>query len=216
MRSYVPLALLVGLASLLITGCGSGGAPDSREERVLVDGVDTEAVEVRLPLRGDSAPTPPDGLVNQNGDPAGFERLPDGPVFLAFVYTRCPDATMCPRITRRMRGLHRDLRERDDSPVSFLLVTLDPAHDTPATLRRYAERHDLDPSDFELWTGPPDTVNKLHDRYKMTAMRPDEADDGPLMHNLRLYLIDRRGTVRGIWPGNDWAVDEVLRRYRSL
>lgn len=215
MSPRTPFVVVIGLSCLLMTGCGSDAGSGSGEEVVLVDGVDTQAVEARLPLRGDSAPGIPEGMVNQNGEPAGFETLSDGPVFLAFIYTRCPEARMCPLITRRMKGLHRELREGDDSPV-FLLATLDPEHDTPAVLRRYADRHDLAPSDFELWTGPPSIVKKLHDRYNMSALRPDEADDGPMVHNLRLYLIDRRRTVRGIWTGNDWEPDGVLERYRSL
>lgn len=207
---------LLGLSCLLVVGCGSDGGSDPGDDVVMVDGVDTQVVEVRLPLQGDSAPGIPKGLVNQNGEPAGFESLPEDPVFLAFIYTRCPEARMCPLITRRMKALHRDLRAEDDSPASFLLATLDPAHDTPAVLRRYAERHDLDPSSFELWTGPPPAVAQLHDRYNMTALRPDGTADQPLVHNLRLYLIDRERTIRGIWTGNDWEPDEVLERYRSL
>lgn len=212
-RTSFPLGVLLCL--LLVAGCGPGDSAPG-ENAVEVEGIDTGAVEVRLPLQGDSAPVLPDGLVNQNGEPAGFEPPPGKPTFLAFIYTRCPNARMCPLITRRVRRLQEQVRSARSSPASFVLVTLDPAYDTPAVLRRYADRHDLDRTDIELWTGPPEAVEQLHDRYNITAVRPDNAEGDPLVHNLRLYLIDRRGTIRAIWTGNDWTVDEVLKRFRSL
>ncbi len=214
-RSRASFPVLVFLSLFLITGCGSGDSPPG-ENAVRVDGIDTGAVEVRLPLQGDSAPEVPTGVVAQNGNPAGLERLQDGVVFLAFIYTRCPNARMCPLITRRMRQLQQKVRSEGSPAASFVLATLDPTYDTPAVLRSYADRHDLDRTDFELWTGPPGAVKQLHERYNITAVRPENAEDDPLVHNLRLYLIDRRGTIRAIWTGNDWTVDEVHRRLRSL
>lgn len=214
-RSRPAWLVVVFLFLLPVAGCSTDESSPGGDA-VRVDGIDTGAVEVRLPLQGDSAPEVPEGVLEQDGNPAGLNRLPDGVVFLAFIYTRCPNARMCPLVTRRMQRLQKKIRSGGSSPASFVLATLDPAYDTPAVLRSYADRHDLDRTDFELWTGPPEAVKELHERYNITAVRPENAEDDPLVHNLRLYLIDRRGTIRGIWTGNDWTVDEVHRRLGSL
>ena len=58
-------------------------------------------------------------------------------VLVFFGYTHCPD--VCPltldRLTRALRTIGRDARD-----VRVLLVTLDPARDTPAALKAYATR----------------------------------------------------------------------------
>jgi protein SCO1 len=76
-------------------------------------------------------------LTDHDGRPVSLRSYRGAPVLLFFGYTHCPD--VCPltldKLTRALRtagGATKDVR--------ILLVTLDPARDTPAALKAYASR----------------------------------------------------------------------------
>lgn len=76
-------------------------------------------------------------LTDHDGRAVTLESYRGAPVLLFFGYTHCPD--VCPltldRLTRALRTAGRGARD-----VRILLVTLDPARDTPAALKTYAAR----------------------------------------------------------------------------
>src|SRR5689334_18410014 len=53
------------------------------------------------------------------------------PLLVSFVYTRCPVATPCPLTMQRLAAEHAA------HGINVLVVTPDPAHDTPAVLHAY-------------------------------------------------------------------------------
>ena len=83
------------------------------------------------------APAAEFALTDHDGRAVSLRSYRGAPVLLFFGYTHCPD--VCPltldRLTRAIRTLGRDARD-----VRVLLVTLDPARDTPAALKAYATR----------------------------------------------------------------------------
>lgn len=78
-----------------------------------------------------------------------------------FVYTNCPD--ICPLLSFRMKQLQDRLRDEQllGTHVQLLSFTVDPARDTPAVLREYAERFQADPAGWRFLTGPEDEVTRL-------------------------------------------------------
>ena len=76
-------------------------------------------------------------LTDHDGRAVSLRSYRGAPVLLFFGYTHCPD--VCPltldRLSRALRAAGRDARD-----VRILLVTLDPARDTPAALKTYAAR----------------------------------------------------------------------------
>ena len=80
-------------------------------------------------------PLPDTRFVDQDGRPFRFAQLKDQYVVMAFIYTRCKDARMCPLITSKFAQLQKRL----PANVRLVEVTLDPDFDKPAVLRKYAE-----------------------------------------------------------------------------
>lgn len=85
----------------------------------------------------ETAPAADFALTDHDGRAVSLRSYRGAPVLLFFGYTHCPD--VCPltldRLTRALRsagGAAKDVR--------ILLVTLDPARDTPAALKTYAAR----------------------------------------------------------------------------
>src|SRR5215510_11335817 len=65
---------------------------------------------------------------------------------LAMVYTTCEAA--CPIIVSLMQLIEAALPPELRPDVGFVLVTFDPARDTPAVLSAYGTRMDLDPGSW--------------------------------------------------------------------
>src|SRR5689334_11247849 len=93
--------------------------------------------EFRLPQPGDAVPD--FALINQNGQHIDLKQYQGKVVLLTFIYTRCPFADYCPRISGLFADLNRKLLESPElaGRTHLLSVSFDPAHDTPAVLRKY-------------------------------------------------------------------------------
>jgi protein SCO1/2/putative membrane protein len=118
-----------------------------------------------------------------------------GKVWVAgFVFTRCQMS--CPKITESMAELQRLLRHTDVQLVSF---SLDPGHDTPEVLQRYAAGWRADPDRWWFLTGDKDAIYRIVEESHLS--RPQEVPEAPIgeriTHTNRLLLVDRQGKIRG-------------------
>ena len=155
---------------------------------------------------------PPFVLVDQAGDTLHSDDLLGRSWVASFIFTHC--AGVCPLITSRMAQLRDSLHARSwlGRDVRLVSFTVDPARDTPAVLRAYAQRFGGSPP--EAWaflTGsPPEAVRALiQEGFRLTAVAPNTAADAPstdeyqVNHSPRVVLVDARGVVRGIYQGTD-------------
>jgi protein SCO1/2 len=140
-------------------------------------------------------------LVERSGRPLTSASL-RGKVWVAdFIFTTCGGA--CPAMTARMARLRREVP--DD--VVFVSFTVDPAHDTPEALSRYAASFKAD----DTWlfvTGPQKELYGLStEGFKLAAMEvpPEEQKegDGPFLHSQKFVLVDRSGEIRGYYDSTD-------------
>src|SRR5438128_1905815 len=79
----------------------------------------------------------------------------DGYVWVAsFIFTRCSGP--CPAVTASMAKLQKEFADKED----FMLVTfsVDPEHDTPEVLKRYADSFRADPKCWLFLTGNRDEI----------------------------------------------------------
>lgn len=112
--------------------------------------------------------TPPRDFALEAAD-RGTVRLSDfrgRAVLLFFGYTSCPDA--CPLTMTRLRRVMELLGERRRD-VQVLLVTVDPAVDTPRRLREYVQGFDLG---FVGLTGAPETLTETARSFGAWAGEP--------------------------------------------
>jgi protein SCO1 len=148
-------------------------------------------------------------LVERSGRPLSLADLRGRPWVADFIFTQCGGA--CPAMTARMARLRRDV-----SPdVQFVSFTVDPAHDTPEVLARYAANFRAD----EGWlfvTGPAKDLYALSVAgFKLAAMEvpPGEqaaGGDGPFLHSSKLVLVDGAGVIRGYYDSTDEAAMRTL------
>lgn len=103
-------------------------------------------------------------------------------VVINFIYTSCPDS--CPLETARLAEVQAILGDRVGRDVFMYSITIDPQHDTPEVLKKYAERYQIAPGWLFL-TGKEADITLL--RKKLGLYIP-EIQDGSNDHNLSLII----------------------------
>ncbi|GIX49710.1 MAG: hypothetical protein KatS3mg131_3921 [Candidatus Tectimicrobiota bacterium] len=137
-------------------------------------------------------------------------RLADlrGTLWIAnFIYTRCTDT--CPLQSAEMARLQRELA--DLPAVRLVSISVDPAHDTPAVLARYAARFGADAQRWLFLTGDEAAIRRLvQEGFRLSAV-PAAAQEGIILHSSRFVLVDAQGRIRGYYRSDD---PDALRRLR--
>jgi protein SCO1/2 len=151
---------------------------------------------------------PPFSFVDQHGRSTTAEDL-RGHVWIAdFVFTRC--TTICPLITAKMALLQRRLQSSDLRFVSF---SVDPEHDTPEALKRYAAGWRAGESRWILLSTTPAALASLASGMYV-SVKPGEND---ILHTNLFFLVDEQGRVRGIYESDkDDALERLARDTAEL
>lgn len=131
-----------------------------------------------------SSPVPGFELVDQAGRPVVFSELGDRVLLVDFIYTRCPGP--CPVQTSRQVALQRRIPAALQARIRFLSLSLDPDHDRPAELARYAKERGADLSNWSFLTGPSETLAELARAYGVGSLRKP---DGTIDHTLVTFLV---------------------------
>jgi protein SCO1/2 len=147
-------------------------------------------------------------LVERSGRPATLAALRGQPWIADFIFTRC--GGICPAMTARLAALRSRLL---GTPVRFVSFSVDPVHDTPEILARYAEAAGAG-SDWWFVTGPMPALHALSTQgFKLAAMEAGPgapSADGPFLHSSKFVLVDAEGTIRGYYDSEDDAALRAL------
>lgn len=80
-------------------------------------------------------------------------------VLINFMYTGCGDA--CPLITAKLVQAKNDLGDTFGREVRFLSISIDPAHDRPEDLAKFAKKFDAEHADWLFLTGEQANVEQV-------------------------------------------------------
>jgi protein SCO1/2 len=131
-------------------------------------------------------------LRDQNGRLVELGRQRGKLVLLTFLYTHCPD--VCPLTAQNLNLAVHSLGPAGRD-VRVLAVSVDPAGDTPKSVRKFVRDHRLS-SRFHYLTGTAAQLSPILHAYNVTAVRHpgDDVD-----HTLYVLLVDRAGKGRVIF-----------------
>lgn len=124
-------------------------------------------------------------------------------VLLGFGFTHCPK--VCPTTLAVLASARKRLGEQGRQ-VQVVYVTVDPERDDAARMREYLSM--FDPG-FVGGTGTPAQLAAARAAYGVTAVRKPMGDTYFYAHSSSVYLIDRKGVLRGMMPYGHPAEDYV-------
>ncbi len=153
---------------------------------------------------GAGDPAPPYALVDQRGRLLRLDQVAGKVTILSFVFSRCPDRTVCPAISGKFFYLQRHL---DSRRFHLVEVTLDPTYDSPAVLAAYGRQFDADPRMWSIATGESAQVKDVIDSFGVSSIADGATN---YIHDVRLIVIDGQGTVREVVQTADWNPDDVV------
>ncbi len=142
-------------------------------------------------------------LTGSNGDIVHLSDFHGRLVLVFFGYTNCPDE--CPATLAILRQVRADLGT-EAADVQILLVTTDPARDTPEQMANYLSA--FDPAFIGL-TGSESELAAVYQAYGVTVM------DGGETHSTRVYVIDQEGKL-GLTLPYGMTPEEILHDLRLL
>lgn len=115
-------------------------------------------------------------------------------VLLGFGFTSCPE--VCPTTLAVLAQARKRLGAQADQ-VQVVYITVDPARDDAARLRGYLAG--FDPT-FVGGTGKAEQLAAVRAQYGVTAERKSVGNSYSVAHSSSVYLIDRKGLLRGMMP----------------
>lgn len=137
----------------------------------------------------------PFNLVDQDGRPADAHILRGKWSVVFFGYTYCPD--VCPTTLQTLAAVKQLLGPRGDE-VQVIFITIDPARDTPATMKAYLDSVGL--RGAMGLSGTPQQVAAAAKAYKVFYARKGSGDDYLMDHSTLSYLMGPDGSFRAPIP----------------
>lgn len=176
----------LALAALL-AGCspgrvGEGDRAAAAGDPADVAGTSTAAEPSLFELRAT--------FTDASGRERQLEEWAGQPFVVSMIYTSC--RSVCPRITADLATLDRALPPEQRARTRFVLVSLDPARDTPAALAAFARTHKLD----ERWTLLAAGEDDMRTLAAILGVRFRPDGEGEIAHSATIAVADARGVIR--------------------
>ena len=138
-------------------------------------------------------------LTDQNGDLFRLSGQRGKIVLLFFGYASCADA--CPAMMARLKSVFKTLGA-DQQNVLTVFVSVDPARDTPAVLKKYLEYFSINAVGL---TGKKEDIDTVVKQYGASyeIEKSDSAMGYHVNHSTYLYLIDQSGALKSRFKHTD-------------
>lgn len=146
-------------------------------------------------------------LVNQNGDTITQTDY-KGKIYVAdFFFTTCQ--SICPKLTGSMKRVQD--ATSDDDEIKLISHSVTPRIDSVAQLKRYAKKHGVIDSKWNLVTGPKKEIYDLARKAYCVAKTKGDGGKYDMIHTENIALIDREKRIRGFYDGTDPKdIDKLL------
>ncbi len=148
-------------------------------------------------------------LTGHDNRPVSLRTLRGRPFVADFIFTTC--AGFCPAMTARLA----QLQKRFPAGVAIVSFTVDPEHDTPEVLARYAQDFGAGPR-WRFATGRREALYSLAtEGFRLAALeipkqQQQAGTDGPFLHSSKFVLVDGAGRIRGYYDSEDSQALERL------
>jgi len=169
-------------------------------------------VEYHVPTAGDRVPD--FKLLNQSDKTIDLKQYRGKVVLMTFIYTRCPLADYCPRMSRNFAEIDQQLAKDPAlyKKTHLLSVSFDPTYDTPKVLKSYGEAYTgrYTKETFQHWEFAAPQGDELAKMEQWFDVGVTPGAKGTLQHSLATVVIGKDGKVVAFYPTKDWAVAAVL------
>jgi protein SCO1 len=174
------------------------------------------AVQYHVPEPGDAVPD--FKLLNQSARTIHLAQFHGSVLLVTFIYTRCPLADFCPRMSRNFAEVDKALASDPAlyAKTHLLSISFDPTYDTPAVLSSYGKAYTGHSSGnsskdmFKHWDFAAPSEKDLAALTQFFNVGVTPGDDKSVNHSLSTVLVGKDGRVVAWYPSNDWTPADVV------
>lgn len=170
------------------------------------------AVTYHVPTKGDDVPD--FKLINQDDKKLNLHKFQGKALLITFIYTRCPLADFCPRVSRNFAEVDKSLASDPAlyGRTHLMSISFDPDYDTPKVLKSYGGAYTgkYTKEKFEHWDFAVPSRTDLLEMAKFFNLGITPEKNNTITHSLSTTLIAPDGKVYRFYPGNEWTPDQVL------
>jgi protein SCO1/2 len=124
---------------------------------------------------------------DQEGRKRRLREFAGKPQVVSMIFTHCEYA--CPMTLAVLKKVDSAVSKL---PVHFLLLSMDPARDTPEVLKAYAQRENLAPARWTLLRSDADSVREI---AAVLGIRYKQNPDGGFAHSNLITLLNGKGAI---------------------
>jgi protein SCO1/2 len=138
----------------------------------------------------------------------------EGKIYISdFFFTSCP--TICPVMKKQMLKVYKAIK--DDPEIMILSHTIDPRHDTPGVLKKYADELGITGNQWLFLTGDKEKIYEIGQTGYLVSAKEDENEPGGFIHNGAFMLIDKNRNIRGMYNGTtDEGTEKLIKDLEKL
>lgn len=144
---------------------------------------------------------------NQLNQQIGWRDMEGKTVVADFFFTHCP--SICPQLTKNMKRLQEDIKNSDKIGnrnadfLQFLSFTVDPERDSVPALKNWADRFQINSTNWWLLTGSKKEIYDLSIDHMKLGLVDGKGIDTGFFHTDYMVLIDKNRNIRGYYHGLD-------------
>jgi protein SCO1/2 len=186
-------SLALATALILATACATlapGPASAAAAARAAAESPTASPAPGAAQLPGNSLYRLDTTLTDQRGRQFKLDALSGAPVLITMFYGDCN--TACPIVLENLQRTVTALGKRAGQ-LQVVLVSLDPFHDTPASLAQLGASHKLDPQRFRLAVARDESQTRMLAATLNVKFRV--LGGGEISHTTRIALLDAVGSV---------------------
>ena len=175
------------------------------------------AVQYHVPAPGDVVPD--FRLLNQSGRTIHLSQFKGKVLIATFIYTRCPLADYCPKMSRNFAEIDQTLAADPKlyAQTHLLSISFDPTYDTPAVLRSYGGAYTgrYTKETFAHWDFAAPSGKELPSVTQFFDVGVTPGENKTLTHSLSTVVIGKDGKVVAWYPTNDWQPAEIVAQIKK-
>ena len=142
----------------------------------------------------------------QNNETIELKDLRGDVLVMVMIYTTCQAA--CPRLVADMINIHDKV---DDNSVKYVLVSIDPATDTPERLKEFAIENHIDNDQWIFLQGTEDNVREFSN---VLAVKYKKITPLDFSHSNIISVFDKAGVLyhqqEGLGVDNEITVSKII------
>ena len=178
------LLTLIGILGMFTACNKADDAP------VIIEPVQTSALDLSAELPELSIYNLPSTWTTQDGNDIQLEDLRGKTLVMVMIYTSCKAA--CPRLVADMRNIEKQLPAKDLDKVQFIMVSIDPATDTPDKLKDFSKENLMEDEHWMFLRGTEEATREFATVLAVSYKKISPID---FSHSNIISVFDENGVL---------------------